>query len=128
MQDGIHNIHDKFINPVKLQADFELIFKLFPLKDPNWNFLEKIIAYALNVSDVTEEVLAETIKSILQPIKDNIMTNYERIVQKNMNEGKIEVVLNCFDQGIYVTMITNIADLSEAKVIRILKKHHKVND
>ncbi len=25
-------------------------------------------------------------------------------------EGKIEVVLNCFDQGIYVTMITNITD------------------
>ncbi|MFZ1524981.1 MAG: Rpn family recombination-promoting nuclease/putative transposase, partial [Saprospiraceae bacterium] len=75
------------INPVKLQADFERIFRLFPLKDPNWNFLEKIVVYALNVSDITEEVLAETIKSIPQPIKDNIMTTYDRIVQKNRNEG-----------------------------------------
>ena len=120
------------INPVKLQADFERIFKLFPLKDPNWNFLEKIIVYALNVSDVTEEVLAETIKSIPQPIKDSIMTTYDRIVQKNRNEGKIEgkieVVLNCFDQGISMTMISNIADLSEAEIIRILKEHNRVNN
>ena len=70
------------------------------------------------------------------------MTTYDRIVQKNRNEGKIEgkiegrnegrnegvqigiqkgkieVVLNCFDQDVPMPMIINIAGLSEADVIK----------
>ncbi|MFZ1751795.1 MAG: Rpn family recombination-promoting nuclease/putative transposase [Saprospiraceae bacterium] len=131
------------INPVKLKDDFERIFRLFPLAGVNLNFLEMIIVYILNVSDITEEVLAKTIKSIPPSIKDNIMTTYERIALRNKKEGqkegkiegeqigiikgKIEVVLNCFAQGIDVSMITNITGLTEDKVKKILKEHEKVN-
>ncbi|MFZ1748645.1 MAG: Rpn family recombination-promoting nuclease/putative transposase, partial [Saprospiraceae bacterium] len=125
-------------DPGKLKDDFERIFGLFPMESHNLNFLEMIIVYILNVSNVTEKVLAESITSIPPSIKENIMTTYERITQRSKKEGiiegeqigiqkeKIKVVLNCFDQNIAIAMITNITGLSEDEVIKILKEHGKV--
>ncbi|MGB4960579.1 MAG: hypothetical protein WBO36_13950, partial [Saprospiraceae bacterium] len=108
------------------------------MESHNLNFLEMIIVYILNVSNVTEKVLAESITSIPPSIKENIMTTYERITQRSKKEGiiegeqigiqkeKIKVVLNCFDQNIAIAMITNINGLSEDEVIKILKEHGKV--
>ncbi|MFZ1750458.1 MAG: Rpn family recombination-promoting nuclease/putative transposase, partial [Saprospiraceae bacterium] len=124
------------INPVKLQSDFARIFQLFPIEGKNLNFLEMIFVYALHVSDISEEVLAETIKSIPPSIKDNIMTTYTRLIQKGeqigiqkgeqigIQKGKIEektkVVINCFDQDIDLDMTTNITGLTTDEVVKIL--------
>lgn len=40
------------------------------------NFFEMIVVYALNVSDITENALSETLKNIPPILKDNIMTTY----------------------------------------------------
>ncbi|MGB4960792.1 MAG: hypothetical protein WBO36_15020, partial [Saprospiraceae bacterium] len=105
-----------------------------------------IVVYALNVSDVTEEELAATIKSIPPSIKDHIMTTYTRLIQKGEQIGiqkgeqigiqkgeqigiqkeKIKVVLNCFDQGIVIDMITNITGMTKEEVLLILKEHRKL--
>ncbi|MGB4959619.1 MAG: hypothetical protein WBO36_09095, partial [Saprospiraceae bacterium] len=75
------------------------------------------------------------IKSIPPAIKDHIMSTYDRIAQRNKDEGeqigiqkgkieeKIKVVLNCFDQGIVIDMITNITGLSTDEVVKILQYH-----
>ncbi|MFZ1748779.1 MAG: hypothetical protein WAU01_01235, partial [Saprospiraceae bacterium] len=105
-----------------------------------------------------EEALAETIKSIPPAIKDHIMSTYDRIAQRNKDEGeqigiqkgeqigiqegeqigiqkgeqigiqkeKIKVVLNCFDQGIVIDMITNITGMTKEEVLLILKEHRKL--
>ncbi len=123
------------INPVKLVDDFKRIFDLFPKEGYDWNFLEMIVVYALNVSDITEEALAEVIKDIPPKLKDNIMTTYSRLLEKGekigiqkgeqigIQKGKIEVVLNCSDQGMEISMISNITGLTNDEVLKILKEH-----
>ena len=130
------------INPVKLAEDFRRIFDLFPKEGYDWNFLEMIVVYALNVSDISEEALAESIKSVPPKLKDNIMTTYSRLlekgeqigiqkgeqigIQKGKIEGKIEVVLNCDDQGMEIEMISNITGLTEEDILKILKGHGRL--
>ncbi len=119
------------INPVKLVDDFKNIFELFPNDGMDMNFFEMIIVYALNVSDISENELSETLKNIPPNLKQNIMTTYTRLIEKGKIEGKIEekieVVLKCFDQGIDQIMICNITDLPENEVNNILKTHGKIN-
>lgn len=119
------------INPVKLVDDFKNIFELFPNEGMDMNFFEMIVVYALNVSDISENELSETLKNIPPNLKQNIMTTYSRLIEKGKIEGKIEekkkVVLKCFDQGIDQIMICNITDLPENEVNNILKTHGKIN-
>jgi predicted transposase YdaD len=40
--------------------------------------------------------------------------------------GKIEVILNGFDKGHSISLLSNITDFTEDEVRRILKDHHKL--
>jgi predicted transposase/invertase (TIGR01784 family) len=131
------------INPAKLQDDFQRIFQLFPVEGANRNFLEMIVVYALNVSDISEAQLGETIKSIPEPIQKNIMTTYDRLMEKwkmegeligiqkgkteGKVEGKVEVVHALFDEGFETQRIAKIVNLNEEEVWTILKEHGKIN-
>jgi len=121
------------INPAKLQEDFQRIFRLFQLEGRNMNFLEMIVVYILRVSDFTEDQLGETIESISEPIKENIMTTYTRLIEKGKLEGKMEgklegklevkteVVLSLYDEGFETPKIAKIVKMQEGDVVNILK-------
>lgn len=100
--------------------------------------MEMIVVYALNVSDISEAQLGETIKSIPEPIKKNIMTTYDRLmekwkmegeligIQKGKTEGKVEekaeFVLSLLDEGFETPRIAKIVKLREEEVVNILKE------
>jgi len=129
------------INPTKLKEDFERILRLLPIEGENRNFLEMIVVYALNVSEITEAQLGETVRSIPEPLKEKIMTTYTMLIEKGKLEGKIEgeqigiqkgiekgkleekheIVLSLFDEGFETSEIAKIVKLTEAKVVDILK-------
>jgi len=44
---------------------------------------------------------------------------------KGKLEGKIEIILSSYDDGLDITRIARITKLSEAEVVRILKEHGK---
>ncbi|WP_162344022.1 Rpn family recombination-promoting nuclease/putative transposase [Cyclobacterium salsum] len=118
------------INPTKLKEDFERIFRLLPIEDTKMNFLEMIVVYALNVSEITEAQLGETIKSIPEPLKEKIMTTYTMLIEKGIQKGKIEekneVIVSLFDEGFETAKIAKIVKLSEEKVVAILKDKEKL--
>lgn len=122
------------INPTKLKEDFERIFRLLPLEGTNRNFLEMIVVYALNVSEITEAQLGETIKSIPEPLKEKIMTTYTMLIEKGeklgIQKGKLEekneVIVSLFDEGFETPKIAKIVKLSEEKVEAILKDKEKL--
>lgn len=142
------------INPTKLKKDFERIFRLLPFESDNRNFLEMIIVYALNVSEITEDQLGETIKSIPEPIKEKIMTTYTMLIEKGKIEGKLEgklegkiegeqigiqkgiekgkleekheVIFSLFDEGFEIPKIARIVKLPEEEVVSILKERGRL--
>jgi len=125
------------INPTKLKEDFERILRILPIEGANRNFLEMIVVYALNVSEITEAQLGETIKSIPEPLKEKIMTTYTMLIEKGKLEGeqigiqkgiekgkleeKSEVILSLFDEGFETPRIAKIVKLSEEEVVNVLK-------
>lgn len=122
------------INPTKLKEDFERIFRLLPLEGTNRNFLEMVVVYALNVSEITEAQLGETIKSIPEPLKEKIMTTYTMLIEKGeklgIEKGKLEekseVILSLFDEGFETPKIAKIVKLQEEEVVKILKDKEKL--
>ncbi|WP_158857923.1 RpnC/YadD family protein [Lunatibacter salilacus] len=92
-----------------------------------------LVVYALNVSDISEAQLGDSIKSIPEPIKENIMTTYDRLMekwklegeligmQKERAEGKAKVILNLFDEGFQTPRIAKIVEMREQEVVTILK-------
>ena len=130
------------IDPVKLKEDFERIYRIFQLDSSNTNFLEMIVVYSLQVSDIQEAQLAEVIKSIPEPINEKIMSTYTMLIEKGKKEGKLEgklegeqlgiqkvtteVVLNLFDEGFDTTSIARLVKLPEEEVVKILKDNGRL--
>ncbi|MFZ1751390.1 MAG: hypothetical protein WAU01_14420 [Saprospiraceae bacterium] len=119
------------MNPLKLKEDFEMILRLFPVEGINMNFLEMIVVYVFNVSDITEDALAESLKNIPVPLKDNIMTTYERIAQRNKMEGKmeekIEIILSLYDDGFPIERIAKSTKMTVQEINAILKDNNRLN-
>ncbi|MGB4961009.1 MAG: hypothetical protein WBO36_16115 [Saprospiraceae bacterium] len=119
------------MNPLKLKEDFEMILRLFPVEGINMNFLEMIVVYVFNVSDITEDAIAESLKNIPVPLKDNIMTTYERIAQRNKMEGKmeekIEIILSLYDDGFPIERIAKSTKMTVQEINAILKDNNRLN-
>ena len=134
------------IDPVKLKEDFERIYRIFQLDSSNTNFLEMIVVYSLQVSDIQEVQLAEVIKSIPKPIKENIMSTYTMLIEKGKLEGeqigiqkgeqigiqkgkveeKTEFVLTLFDEGFDTASIARLVKLPEEEVVKFLKDNGRL--
>jgi predicted transposase/invertase (TIGR01784 family) len=106
-------------NPTSLVKDFERILKLFPLTETDKNFLEILVVYSFTVTDLSEKNISESMKKIPQPIKENVMTTYERLIQK----GKLEMILALYDDNIGISQIARYAKITEEEVLKILKEN-----
>jgi len=121
--------------PAKLQVDLIRIFKLFPYEGIEWNYFEMTLVYILQATDLSEKDLEQTLKIIPPPIKERIMTTYDRIllqgIEKGMEKGiaqgiekeKIEVIINSNRQGLEASLTSNIVSLPEERVLQIIKAH-----
>jgi len=138
------------INPAKLQEDFERIFRLFRIEGENVNFFEMIVVYSLRVSEIKEAQLGEVIKSIPEPIRENIMTTYTMLIEKGKKEGELigiqkgeqigiqkgklegkiegitEVVFNLFEEGFEMSRIAKIVKMPEEEIVSILKNNGRL--
>ena len=69
-------------------------------------------------------------KKIPQPIKENVMTTYERLIQKGKIEGEIkkqtEMILALYDDNIGISQIARYAKITEEEVLKILKENGRV--
>jgi predicted transposase/invertase (TIGR01784 family) len=91
------------------------------------NFLVAVSVYILSVTKLSKEEIMEAIQQIPSaPVKDTIMNTYRLIKEEGKIEGKIEVVLNAYANGLSLPLIANITGLDELEVTRILKEHGKV--
>lgn len=94
-----------------------------------------IIVYGLSVSDVKDEELAKTLTFIPLKIKENIMTTYNRLIEKGeqigiqkgeqlgIQKSKIEIVLSLNEDGIPISQISKYTKLSSDEVLKILKEN-----
>jgi predicted transposase/invertase (TIGR01784 family) len=99
-----------------------------------WNFLHTLIVYSLSVTEIEEDKILEIAANTVQDFKEIIMSTYDKIytkgeakgIEKGIEKEKINTVLKSFDKGLSISLISNISDLTENEVIRILKEHGKV--
>ncbi len=116
-------------NPINLVKDFNRILKLFPFEQTDTNFFAQLIVCTFEVTDISEEAIAKSIENIPKPIKDKVMTTYQRImnvgIEKGIEEGKMEekikMTLAFFDDGIGIPQLAKAARISEEEVVKILK-------
>lgn len=94
------------------------------------NSFETIIVYVLTVFDKEIGIIEILRENINKPINKLFMTLYDKIELKGEIKGKIEgelkahrqTVLNGFKNGLEIKMISNITQLAEEEVIKILKE------
>jgi predicted transposase/invertase (TIGR01784 family) len=117
----------------------EKILSLRHFDSEDWNYFSLFIVYKLTVSDIPKEEVKSVIAALPKPYNDHIMSTYEAIKQEGIEKGEqigiqkgeqigiqkkeVEVVLNSFKNGIEISLIANITNLSENEVTEILKKH-----
>jgi NACalpha-BTF3-like transcription factor len=113
----------------------EKILSLRHFESEDWNYFSLFIVYQLTLSDIPKEEVKSVIAALPKPYNDHIMSTYEAIkqegiekgeqigIQKGKNEEKVKVVVNSFKNGIDISLIANITNLSEDKVIMILKEN-----
>ena len=94
------------------------------------------------MSDIHEDQLGETIKSISEPIKENIMNTYNRLMEKwkvegeqlglqkgeqiGLQKGKVDVILSLYDEGFDTSRIAKIVKTPEEEVTNILKNSERL--
>jgi predicted transposase YdaD len=94
------------------------------------NSFETIIVYVLTVFEKQIGIIDILKENINKPINKLFMTLYDEIELKGKIEGKIEgelknqrqTVINGFKNGLEIKMISNITQLAEEEVIKILKE------
>jgi Fic family protein len=116
MAKWFRNIHDIFVRESFSDSERAVAF-----------FLEMIVVYALNVSEITEAQLGQTIKSIPEPLKEKIMTTFSMLIEKGKLEEKIEVIVSLFDEGFEVPKIAKIVKLSKEEVVKFLTEKGRLN-
>lgn len=88
--------------------------------------LSRLFRDALNVSEISEDQLGETIKSIPEPLKEKVMTTFTMLIENGKLEEKNEVIVSLFDEGFETAKIAKIVKLPEEKVVSILKDKEKL--
>ena len=115
-------------DPIELAEDLKKIFKLFPLKADEGNFLKTIFVYLFNVSEVPKNEWVKAIEIIPTDIKENLMTTYTWMKEEGRQEGikevKTKVILKGFEEGLNIKILANITNLTEQQVLQILNENH----
>ncbi len=141
----------KRFNPIRFEEDLKNILKMFPNDFEDWNFIEMLFVYIINVSDIEEKSLSQAIELIPKNIKETLMTTYQRIIERSKKEGVeegiekgreegiekgreegieesvIKVILSGYENGIDLKLLSNITNRTEDEVREILQKNKKID-
>ncbi len=134
-------------DPIALVEDLQRIFELFPNDYGEGNFFEILLVYIVNVSEIEEKTLSKAIELIPDPLKNNIMTTYQKLIERGKREGReegkkegreegreegmgmseLKFILNGFDNGIDVKLLSNITNKPEEEIRKILIDNGKIS-
>ncbi len=113
--------------PDDLEKKIRLIFDKLNSAS-NRNLIYPTIVYALRNIDVN--VILEIIENLPTPIKSDVMTAYDTWIkqgmEKGVEKGKSEVILNGWKNGLSIDLLSNITGLSEEKVRKVLEDNNLV--
>ena len=127
----------KAFDVLKLAEDLEKILQLFPLKEEKGNFLKTIFVYLFKVSEIPKSEWEKALENIPSDIKINLMTTYAWMKEEGKIEGRLEgehigilkekskVILKGFDEGLKISVLANITNLTDDEVIKILKENKR---
>ena len=139
--------HDRNQDLFEFLKKIDKILVLRHFDSEDWNYFSLFIVYKLTVSDIPKEEVKSVITALPKPYNDHIMSTYEAIRQEGIEKGeqigiqkgeqigiqkgeqigiqkeKVIVILNSFKNGIDISLIANITNLSEDEVKVILKEH-----
>jgi predicted transposase/invertase (TIGR01784 family) len=114
------------------------------VKDVDRNYFHTIIVYALSKSNTNPDLFIKFMEDFPQDIKEEAMTTAEQLkqqgreqgieqgIEQGMEQGRaqgykrgieqktIEVVKQCYKNNISISMIANIAGISEQEVVEIV--------
>ena len=87
-------------NPVRMKQDLERIFKLFPLSHGDRNFFQMVAVYIIRVTEVSAVELMSTVTDIPGPVKADIMSTYDLLIEEGIKRGKQEGIQLGKQEGI----------------------------
>jgi len=113
--------------PEELAKKIKLIYeKLNSVSDRN--LLTPIIVYSMSLIKI--DIIKQIIKELPAPIKSNVMTAYDTLIQegieKGMEKGMEKGVLNMYKKQFDILQIADIMEISVEKVKHILKKYKMI--
>ncbi len=107
--------------------NIELVFSL-TLKKHEWNLYDIQFRYITWNNEFSEAEQKEIVHKVQEPIKNTIMSTYEALIQKGLQQGEDkktkEHVLKMHALGISLETIIQITSLSKAEVKKIIAKKH----
>ena len=121
----------------------QILGELYP--EGGRNLLRPIIVYLFRNVELEEEKMLELIEDLPIGIKNEIMTTYDQLITKGEAKGFAKgeargeakgeakgaekkltsVVLNGYENGLSVEMISRIASVTQSRVLGILREHGK---
>ncbi len=121
----------------------QILGELYP--EGGRNLLRPIIVYLFRNVELEEEKMLELIEDLPAGIKKEIMTTYDQLIAKGEAKGFAKgeargvargeakgaekkltsVVLNGYENGLSVEMISRIASVTQSRVLGILREHGK---
>lgn len=113
-------------NPATLVEEIIKVLSIFKEEIGDRNFFEMIFVYMIKTTELKSDSVERIIEAIPPKVKENIMTTYDQIIQQGKLKGKIETVLRSHEQGLSITLIANITNLTEEEVKKILVEHGKI--
>ncbi len=86
------------------------------------NFLDQTIVYVLEIIDKEPEFIMKITENIQEPLKEKIMSTYQKFIQKGKLEGKSEIVINLHETGMDIDFIVKVTGLSKKTVEDIIRE------
>jgi hypothetical protein len=118
--------HNRNIGIKEFVQKLNNILKLKSFDDIDGNFISHIIVYKTREDLIEKEEFIELIKTIPNPVNDNIMSLYDAIKIEGKIEEKIETVLTLNEDKLPLEQIAKYARLTMNEVRKILKDNGKL--
>jgi len=114
--------------PEELAKKIKLIYEKLNSVS-NRNLLYPTIVYSMSLIKI--DIIKQIIQELPTPIKSDVMTAYDTLIQEGRKEGRKEgfkdVILNGWRKGATIEFLADITGLSSKEVESIIKEHNKEN-
>lgn len=111
----------------------ERLSQIIRALQPYWekHFALSILVYLLHVADVPFEQVEQELVQLPTPLKENVMSTYDQILQAGIEKGRAEgiekgiekTILNAYDNGVSFDLIQLITGESAEKIKEVLKRN-----